>query len=215
VAETQTSGRGRLGREWASPEGGIWLSIILRPKLSPKDAPKLTLTTSVAVAKTIKKLYRLKAEIKWPNDVQIHGKKVCGILTEAVTKDKTTDSVVVGIGLNANIELTSLPKPLRDSTTSLKEELKGEIEREQFLSALLEEIEHYYNAFAQEKFDSILREWRSLCSHLGSYVKVESFDETFEGLAVDVDESGALLVQLEDGTTRTVLSGDVTIQPIK
>jgi len=215
VAETQTRGRGRLGREWASPQGGIWLSIILRPKVTPKDASKLTLTTSVAVAKTINKLYGLKGRIKWPNDVQISGKKVCGILTEAASRGETTEFAVVGIGVNANIDLSSLPEPLRGLTTSLKEKLKTEIEREEFLSALLMEIERYYNIFAQGKFNSVLREWRSLCSHLGSPVKITSFDETFEGLAVDVDENGALLVKLRDGTTRRVLSGDVTTKPIK
>ena len=216
VTEAQTHGRGRLGREWTSPKGGIYLSIILRPKISPKDTPKLTLTTSVSVARAINRLYDLKAQIKWPNDIQIHGKKVCGILTEATTRGKNTDFVVIGIGVNANIDLTSLPKSLRGSTTSLKKELQRKIEREQFLSALLNELESYYNAFAQEKFDSILKEWRSLCSHLGSHVKITSFDETFEGLAVDVDENGALLVRLKDGTTRRVVSGDVTAsKPIK
>jgi len=215
VAETQTRGRGRLGREWFSPKGGIWLSIILRPKISPKDASKLTLTTSVAVARAINKLYDLKAKIKWPNDVQINGRKVCGILTEATTRGKTTDFVVVGIGVNANIDLSFLPETLRGSTTSLKEELKTEIERERFLSALLNEIERYYKLFAQVKFYSILREWRSLCSHMGSQVKITSFNETFEGRAVDVDENGALQVKLGDGTTRRVVSGDVTVKPIK
>jgi len=215
VAETQTRGRGRLSREWASPEGGIWLSIILRPKVSPKEASKLTLTTSVAVARVINKLFGLKAEIKWPNDVQIDGKKICGILTEGVTRGKAADFVVVGIGVNANIDLQSLPKPLRGLTTSLKKELGRRIEREKFLSALLNEIERYYNAFAKEKFSSILKEWRSLCSHLGSSVKVTSFYETLEGLAVDIDEDGALLVQLKNGTTRRVVSGDVTVKPIK
>lgn len=215
VAETQTRGRGRLGREWVSPEGGIWLSVILRSTVNLKDASKLTLTASVAVARTLNKIYDVKAEIKWPNDVQIDGRKVCGILTEATARDKTADFFVVGIGVNANIDLSSLPKLLRDSTTSLKEELKRNIEREQFLSALLTEIERYYDAFSRRKFDSILKEWRSLCSHLGSQVKIASFDETFEGLAVDVDENGALLVKLKDGTTRRVVSGDITTKPTK
>jgi len=215
VAETQTRGRGRLGREWASPAGGIWLSIILRPRVNPRDASKLTLTTSVAVARTINKLYHLKAEIKWPNDVQISGKKVCGILTEAVTIGKIADFAVVGIGVNANIDLQSLPEPLRGSTTSLKTELEKEINREQFLSALLREVESYYKAFTRDKFDSVLREWRSLCSHLGSPVKVTSFDETLKGRAFDVDKDGALLVELGDGTTRKVVSGDITVKPIK
>jgi len=215
VAETQTHGKGRLGREWFSPEGGIWLSIILRSKMSPKSASKLTLATSVAVARTIDRLYHLKAEIKWPNDVLVSGRKCCGILTETVSRGETTDFAVVGIGVNANINLSSLPEPLRNSTMSLKAELKTEIEREHFLSTLLNDVEKYYKAFTRGRFNAILKEWRSLCSHMGSHVKISSFDETFEGLAVDVDENGALLVRLQDGTICKVVSGDVTVKPIK
>jgi len=211
VAETQTSGRGRLKREWISPEGGLWLSVLLRPKTEPKHAPKLTLMTSVAVAKTICKLFPLKAEIKWPNDVLVNHKKVCGILTEAKTRREALVFVIVGIGINANFNVNALPVSLRDSSTTLKEELKKEIERESLLRTLLEETESYYDMFTEEKFDNILQEWRNSASFLGSYVEIVSHTEKIKGWAMDIDRNGALMVKLKDRTMRRVLSGDITI----
>lgn len=212
IAETQTHGRGRFGRRWVSPKGGIWFSTILRPKVSPEDALKLTLMTAVAVAKVIRKTLKLNAKIKWPNDVLIKGKKVCGILTEMSTKEKVVDSVTLGVGINANIDIDSFPEDLRNSITSLKKELKEEVARERFLRVLLEELERYYKMFTRRKFDLILEEWKSLASFLGSYVEVESYDERMVGLAVDVDQSGALLIKTKNGNVRRVRSGDVTLQ---
>ncbi len=174
LAETQTRGKGRLGRKWASPRGGIWLSTILRPKLSAKDVPKLTLMTSLAVAKTTSQLFNLKTEVKWPNDVLVNAKKVCGILTEASTRGDVTNFVVVGIGINANVELDSLPRQEGENATSLKHELKREIDRERFLRVLLEKMEHYYVMLAEGKFNPILKEWKSLCGFLDSHVEVTS-----------------------------------------
>jgi len=215
IAETQTSGKGRLSREWASPRGGIWLSTILRPELSGKDIPKLTLMTSLAVAKTISQLFNLKTEVKWPNDVLISARKVCGILTVANTRGSKTNFVVVGIGINANIELDSLPKQVRENATSLKHELKREIDREQFLRLLLEKMEHYYVMLTEGKFNPVLKEWKSLCGFLDSYVEVTSWEEKIEGWAIDVDENGALIIRLRDGTLRKILSGDVSLKRSK
>jgi len=211
VAETQTSGRGRLKRKWISPEDGLWLSIILRPRAEPTHAPKLTLMASVSVAKTLDKLFPLKAEIKWPNDVLISGKKVCGMLTESQTRGETLDFVVVGIGINANFNVNALPTSLRDYSTTLKEELKREIERESLLRTLLEEIESYYYFFMKEKFDFILKEWRGLVSFLGSYVRIASDKEKIEGWATDIDRDGALIIRLRNQTVRKLASGDVTV----
>jgi len=211
VAETQTQGRGRMGREWASPKGGLWFSIILRPRVSPKDAPKLTLMMSVVIAKTLNKQFDLEAEIKWPNDVLVKGKKVCGILTETSTKGESLNFAVVGVGVNANLSLNDFPASLRGSSTTLKEALKREIEREAFLRSLLEETEHYYNMFTQGKFNAILAEWKKLSKFLGSYVKVTSLEEKIEGWATDIDENGALIIKLRDKTTRKIMSGDVTV----
>ena len=144
IAETQSRGRGRLGRKWVSPEGGIWFSIILRPKVDPEDALKLTLIAAAVVAKVIDDMFKLKAEVKWPNDIIINGKKVCGILTEMITKGNMVDFVVIGVGINANINLDSFPKRLRKLLISLREELKEDVDRKRFLCALLEEFEQCY-----------------------------------------------------------------------
>ncbi|KPV62829.1 MAG: putative biotin ligase [Candidatus Bathyarchaeota archaeon BA1] len=212
ISESQSLGRGRLGREWVSPRGGIWFSVILRPKITPKDAPKLTFTAAVVVAKTIRKMLKLNAEIKWPNDVLINGRKVCGILTETSIKGGTMDFAIVGVGINANVDVGSFPSYLRNSVTSLKEELEGEVDREKFLRSLLGELESYYNTFRRGDFDMILREWRGLSSFLGTHVEIVSFDEKFGGWAMDVDSEGALIIKLNDGTTRRVVSGDVTLR---
>jgi BirA family biotin operon repressor/biotin-[acetyl-CoA-carboxylase] ligase len=167
--------------------------------------------TSLAVAKTVSQLFNLKTEVKWPNDVLIKTKKVCGILTEANTKGDKTNFVVVGIGINANIELNSLPKQVRENATSLKHELKREINREQLLRVLLEKMEHYYAVLTEGKFNLVLKEWKTLCGFLGSHIEVTTLEEKIEGLAIDVDEDGALLIKLRDRTLRRILSGDVSL----
>ena len=212
IAETQIHGKGRLGREWISPKGGIWLSIILRPRIHPREVSRLTLMSGIAVAKTIRNLLGLNATVKWPNDVLIGGKKVCGILTEARIKGNSIDFVVVGIGVNANIDVEAFPDHLRSCITSLRRELGKDIQREKFLRALLEELERRYEEFTQKGFHPILKEWRDLSSLLGKYVKVVSFDEEIKGRAIDIDQNGALIIQLSNGSVRKVSSGDVTIR---
>ncbi|NIO36689.1 biotin--[acetyl-CoA-carboxylase] ligase, partial [Candidatus Bathyarchaeota archaeon] len=123
LAETQTMGRGRLGRQWISPKGGLWLSVILRPQTSPKEALRLTFIMSSAVAKTIKTLFNLETSVKWPNDVLVNGKKISGILTEINTRESLVTFVIVGVGINVNIDLESFPSSLRATVTSLKHEL--------------------------------------------------------------------------------------------
>jgi len=211
VAEVQTCGRGRLGKEWLSPKGGIWFSMILRPKVKAKDTFKITFLTAVAVAKAIRKMFRLNAEIEWPNDVLVNGKKVCGILTETSIRGEKVDSVVVGVGINANIDINFFPKNLKKAVTTLSTELNREIDRKKFLRKLLEELEAYYKRFKEDKFDSVLEEWKRLNRLFGANVEVVSLDEKITGKAVSVDKNGALIVRLADGSTRKVFSGDVTL----
>jgi biotin-[acetyl-CoA-carboxylase] ligase BirA-like protein len=212
IAETQTQGRGRIGRRWASPTGGIWFSTVLRPDVTPKDALRLTLTAAVAVAHAIRETLELNAEIKWPNDVLIHGRKVCGILTEMSTRGQTVDFVTLGIGINANVDIDTFPENLRASLTSLRTELKREVNRESLLQALLEELENQYKILIQQGFGQILKEWKSLAMFLGSYVEVAVYDEKLSGFATDVDHNGALLIKTQDGRIRKVTSGDVTLR---
>ncbi len=212
IAETQTQGRGRIGRRWVSPTGGIWFSTVLRPDMTPTDALKLTLTAAVAVARAIRDTLELNAEIKWPNDVLIGGRKVCGILTEMSTRGQMVDFITLGIGINANVDLAAFPENLRSSTTSLRKELGREVDRERLLQALLEELESQYKIFVQQGFGQILKEWKSLATFLSSYVEVAVYDEKISGFATDVDRNGALLIKTEDGIIRKVTSGDVILQ---
>ena len=212
VAETQTHGKGRLGRRWISPRGGIWFSVILRPEVGSKDAPKIVFTAALAIAKTIRKVLRLTAKTKWPNDVLVHNKKVCGLLAETSISDDNINFVVLGIGVNANVDTNAFPQELTGSLTSLKKEAKREIPREEFLQALLKEMEHCYNDFTRGRFARILEEWKSLTDMIGKDVEVVSFDERFEGKAIDVDQDGALMVRLEDESVKRVFSADVSIR---
>jgi BirA family biotin operon repressor/biotin-[acetyl-CoA-carboxylase] ligase len=214
IAETQTSGKGRLDRLWVSPRGGVWLSIILRPCISPEDALKITLTTAVAVARAIRRLFNVKAEIKWPNDVLIDRRKVCGILTEAKLTENTVDFVVVGIGINADFSLQALPKDLQATATTLRETLRKRIDKEKLIAVLLKEFEDSYKLFTTRKFEQLLAEWRSLAGFLGKEVEITSLKEKMQGVAVDITENGALIVELKDGERRTVLSGDMTVQEV-
>jgi BirA family biotin operon repressor/biotin-[acetyl-CoA-carboxylase] ligase len=215
VAKIQTHGRGRLDREWISPNGGLWLSIILRPKASAKEASKLTLMMSVTVAEAINKQFDLNSEIKWPNDVLVNGKKVCGILTETSSRRDLLNFAVIGVGINANFRLRDLPPNLRDSATTIKDEVKREIDSESFLRCLLEETEHYYNAFTTGDFNTILTEWKKLSKFLGSSVEVTDFGESIEGLAMGIDENGALIIKLRDNTTRKFVTGDMIVRTVK
>jgi biotin-[acetyl-CoA-carboxylase] ligase BirA-like protein len=209
LAENQSNGKGRLGRKWVSPEGGLWFSMILRPKVKPKHALKLTLLGSVAVVKTVNKLYGLRAEIKWPNDVLINQKKVCGILTESGIKGKNLNFAVLGFGINANLDLEAFPQHLRGSATTLKAQLRKDISRGILLCRLLENVEAYYDLFRNKKFETILGDWRRLSGFLGSYVEILDDQQKIEGRALDLDSDGALIVRLKDQSIRKVISGDV------
>lgn len=206
LAEIQTKGKGRLGRDWASPRGGIWLSCILSaPK--PQSASLLTLLTSVAVARAIQALTSLPVKIKWPNDLLVHGKKVAGILSE-----KVAEYVIVGIGVNLNVSPQALPENLRSLATSLKAESGEDIPQVKFIQILLKELEKIYLRLKEGEASIVLQEWKSLNTTLGSWVKVRSFTEVWEGQAVNVDREGYLLVRLADGTLKRVASGDVTLR---
>ncbi len=212
VSETQTRGKGRLGRKWISPKGGIWLSIILKPKIKPSELIKITLLTAVAVAKAIKEELNINAEIKWPNDVLVDERKVCGILTETFSQGEKLQYVIVGIGINANFDISVFPEELRRTATSLKKVLGREINRERLICSLLRKMEFYYEALMKGRTKAILNEWRKLSSMLGYKVEVSSFKERFEGTAVDIDNEGWLIVKLDDGTLKKIVSGDVTVR---
>jgi BirA family biotin operon repressor/biotin-[acetyl-CoA-carboxylase] ligase len=206
IAERQTKGRGRLGREWLSPRGGLWFSIILRPKLAPGEVARLALMLGVVVARVLN-AYGLRCRLKWPNDVLVRGRKVCGILTEIDAEMDRVNYVVAGIGINVNNEVRDFPAEFRHAATTMKAELGREVARAPLLRHLLEELEEYYGRLARED-QAVLEEWRELSSTLGKRVRVVTQSRTLEGIALDIADDGALLLQLEDGRVERILSGD-------
>ncbi len=207
IAESQTGGRGRLGRKWISPEGGIWLSIILKPRIQPVYAPRITILAGVSVARTIRSL-GLPAKIKWPNDVLINGKKVCGVLTEIEAEMDMIDFCVVGIGVDANVDTESFPEEFRESSTSLKKELGHEINRVEFVRQLLSEFEAIYLRFQKEDFLSIIEEWRSMSATIGEWVKITTQTRTVYGEVIGVDNEGALILETSDGKLEKIVAGN-------
>lgn len=209
VAERQIGGKGRLGRSWASPAGGIWVSIILRPAFQPLEAPKLTLATALAVTRVLREETHLDARIKWPNDVFINSKKVCGILTEMNAELDRIHYVILGIGLNVNIDIMDFPEEVRGTATSLMEELGKPISRLQLLRSILREEEKVYDLFLKDGFAPIREEVRNLSYTLGKWVTVNYGKGMVSGKALDISESGALLLRTDKGRMITVTSGDV------
>lgn len=208
IAESQSRGRGRRGKTWVSPLGGAWMSIVLRPDTLPINAPQLTFTAGVAAAKTIKDEYGLSVGIKWPNDILIGNKKVCGILTEISTGMNTIDYVVVGIGIDANIDINSIPPELRNSATSLKNELNEDISRMILVQKFLDNFERMYDKFNKGNFKDILNKWRRCSKTIGSKVEVKTGTKVIRGEAVGVNSEGALILELEDGSLKKIISGE-------
>jgi len=212
LALRQTSGRGRLKRKWVSPAGGLWFSVVLRPRLKSAEAFGLVFVASLAVAEVLEELYGLKTQVKWPNDVLVNSKKVCGILAETKSDSKNVEYVVVGIGINADFEVrNSLPEDLWKIATSLEDELGRKIELEMLFKALLEKLERLCDVFLEKGFCVVLDKWKKYAGFLGHQVKVVSMDEELAGLALDVDYGGSLALKLGDGTVKRVFAGDVVL----
>ena len=201
IAEVQVRGRGRLSREWLSPKGGIYFTLILRPKINPAYAPRINLMASVAVATTIRKLYKIKAELKWPNDVLIEGRKVCGILAEMDAETDVVNFINLGIGINANTSVTQFEK----TASSLKDAVGREISRKEFLIALLIEIERQQPLLMAA---DLLEEWKKLSGTLSKYVKIIAPGEVIIGQAMNIDATGALIIRERNGSLKKALAGD-------
>lgn len=198
VAGVQTGGRGRLGRRWGSPEGGLWMSLVLRPEFEASLASRITQTAAVGVAKALWEI-GVDSRIKWPNDILAGGKKICGILAESSgqAEGRRLDYVVLGVGMNANIETSDLGVPDREVTT-VRAELGRDVDLLELLSAVLSNLDAELDRI--EDFGSVLEDWRNLNCTLGEKVRVRRFGETLEGLAVDLSPEGALMLSTHRGT---------------
>jgi BirA family biotin operon repressor/biotin-[acetyl-CoA-carboxylase] ligase len=210
IAETQTGGKGRLGRTWISSKGNLSLSAILRPIIPTHKAPLITLMGAVAVASAIRTQCEVPAMIKWPNDILISGKKVCGLLTEMSAEQDRIRHIVLGIGVDVNMALDELPPDVRALTTTLATEAGKQIDRTALLQEILRALDHWYRIFLMHDAD-ILKEWEALNVTIGKRVSVSGLNETIEGLAQGIDAEGRLIIKRDDNTSRTVASGDVTI----
>jgi len=206
VAEEQRAGRGRLGRGWASPRGGLWFSVLLRPEVPPAEAPSLTLMAGVAVAQALKAQLGLDARLKWPNDVLVRGKKLCGLLAES-RSDGRLEYVILGIGINANFLLSALPEELRRTAITVREILQRPVDRLALMRAIIKELDAGYKAFRDGGIAPFLERWRELSETLDRAVRVETATGIVQGVAEDIDATGALRVRTPNGPV-TVGSGD-------
>ncbi len=206
ISQTQGQGRGRFDRTWTSPEGGIYLSIILKPACKSEQATLLPMLGAMAVWKTIDDFCDLAPSIKWPNDVRIGDKKVSGVLLESESNSEGVEYVVLGIGINLNIDIDALSKSFH--ATSLSHELGINLDYHRFLKKLLTNLHLYYMHFTSGNHAWLLQEWKMHSDTIGKSVHVKSSAETIEGIASDVDESGFLLVTTKTGEVKKVTSGD-------
>lgn len=211
LAEEQTAGKGRLGRKWHSPFGtGIWMSVILRPRMAPVDAPKITLATAVAIARTVRTETGLAPGIKWPNDIIIAGKKVCGILTEIKADMDCIHYVIVGLGLNVNN--LEFPGEIFSVATSLRQQSGQFLNRAKIAAGLIWNLENCFQELIDQGFGALRNEWREYCINIGREVTVTGLNEVIEGRAVDIDQDGLLIVQDQEGRIQKVVAGDVTLR---
>lgn len=213
VAEQQQQGQGRLSRVWESQLGGLWCSVILRPQLAPEFAPQATLLAAVAVTKALRTLYATESiKIKWPNDVLIGQKKLCGILSElALTAAGEIDYIVVGIGVN--VGQTSFSENLQDIATSLLIETGKTYTCTQVLDRILEVFQEYYQEWLQNGYEKIRADWLKYNCTLGNFVTVK--DDTqiiFQGLATELDDYGCLVVSDAAGKQLKFDFGEISIR---
>ena len=210
LAEFQSAGRGRLGRSWEVPEGtSVMMSILLRPKFEPQYAPTLTLVMGMAVAKAVKNL-GFDVSIKWPNDVVVSHKKICGILTEMGVRDGKIDYAVIGVGINVNIK--EFPEEMADKATSLYLESGKEFDRSQIPGLVMEAFEEYYEKFAATcDLSGLKEEYESILANYNQSVRVLA-KEPYEGVARGITDGGELLVEKTDGTIATVSAGEVSVR---
>lgn len=213
VSEAQNGGRGRLSRGWYSPSGqGIWFSIILRPKFLPQEAPKCTLMAAVAVTRAIENVLGITCGIKWPNDILYNGKKLVGILTEMNAEMDCINYIVIGVGINVNLTLHEVPEELQQVVASLSEITGTHLNRIDLFAEVLAQLEKIYDEVTYEGFTTIFNDWRKYSITLGQEVNVIGINTNFSGKAIDIDDTGALLVKTETEMKR-VVAGDVSIRP--
>jgi BirA family biotin operon repressor/biotin-[acetyl-CoA-carboxylase] ligase len=214
MAESQTQGRGRLNRSWISPAGkNLYLSLILRPDISPQVVPNLTYLGAVSTAEALAKSFSLKVELKWPNDVLMKGRKLAGLLNEVKAEPDQVDFVVLGFGVNLNMGDEAFPPELRETATSVMRELGHSISRVEFTRCLLESIEARYEEFLNQGPDRIIEAWEGIARIRGKFVHVRSYGEVHRGVAEGLGRDGALVLRRGEEKIR-IVAGDLTETPM-
>ena len=211
ISQEQGEGRGRMGRGWSSPRGGLWFSILLRPSIPVEDLHKLSLLFGLAVSLALDRL-GFQTVLKWPNDVLAEGRKICGVLTEASIEPDNVDYVIVGIGVNVNFSSDSLPNGIRAGAISTFDITGKKADRAELLCSILRESERLYIEASKTGFEAIIDGWKKRLNTIGRMVSVASPAGNYYGRAVSIDSNGFLVVETEKGKI-CVSSGDVAILP--
>ena len=212
LSEGQSHGKGRMGRTWVSPKNvNLYISILLRPDISPQYAPVMTMMSAISTARAIKEVTGLETTIKWPNDILIDRKKVSGILTEMNAEQERINYIVAGIGINVNIKKQDFPEDLRMPATSLKECLGKSVDRMNLLFTLIKILEQDYEELKKDGIMSIFRKWRKGCDILNRRIKVSLPGEEITGVAEDFTPEGGLVMRLDGREKRIIYAGDVLI----
>ena len=214
IAESQRGGKGRLGRRWFSPPGvNLYTSVVLRPKITPRDSQSFTLLAAVALADTISAFTPERVDVKWPNDIlyRVGGKalKVAGILTEASSEAERVNFLILGIGININVDCDDLPSEIKGVGTSLRELTGRVIDRNEVAALLYKNLEVWYGRYFDEGLSPVLEAWRRYFPSEGKVIRVRAFDEVIEGLCVGLDDDGALLLKVGGGEVKRIISGDL------
>jgi BirA family transcriptional regulator, biotin operon repressor / biotin---[acetyl-CoA-carboxylase] ligase len=211
-AESQTKGRGRLGRVWISPAGkGLWFTVLLRPDMVPSGATRLTVAAATALSRAIAVQTGIVPEIKWPNDILIRGRKVAGILTEMSAELDRVKEVLLGIGMDVNMETADFPAALRKIATSLRIETGQKVNRAELAVAALRELDRDYELVQKGQFETLAEQWQERCSTLGRQVSIRMGDRVIRGRAESLDDDGALLVRGHHGHLERIIGGDVSL----
>lgn len=208
IAEEQTGGIGRMGRAWVSPSGGIWITVVLKPRVPIDHIFMITMAGSIAIARAIRKEFDLGALIKWPNDIFIGNKKVAGLLLELSADADSVHYCLLSIGIDVNVPINQFSPALQKDITSISAEVGHEVDRAAFLARILKEFESRYLLIESGEYETIIREWKSLSCTLENRVLIRTLKNSFEGDAIDIDEFGALIIRKDNGKLERVISGD-------
>ena len=214
VADEQTAGKGRSGRHWTTPPGSaIAMSVLLRPRIAPERISMVTLVLGLAVAKAVRELYGLDALIKWPNDVVVNGKKICGILTEMSAELMAVNYIVIGVGINSNMK--EFPEEIRTTATSIALELGRDVSRARLIAEVMKHFETLYRSFLETSdLSGIMSDYNTILVNIGRRVRVLEPGNEYSAKALGIDRNGRLLVRTDEGTVRDVYAGEVSVRGI-